>query len=261
MTVYENMRFGLSSLRLPKDEVERRIRAATEMLDLGPYLERKPKQLSGGQRQRVAMGRAVVRQPKVFLFDEPLSNLDAALRLKMRLEIARMRSQLGATGIYVTHDQVEAMTLAHKIVVLRAGQIEQEGPPLEVYQRPSNKFVASFLGSPSMNFIPGDCPGLPEAMRIKPDPSIEFGIRPEHLLIGTEYPHRIQGKVYAVEQLGDQVLAHIRLGSLDRDGNPCLIVARLPGNASVGPQSSISLGFDPAQCHVFDSTGRAVTRA
>ncbi len=240
MTVYENMRFGLSSLKLPKTEIDSRIAHATEMLDLKAYLARKPKELSGGQRQRVAMGRALVRQPKVFLLDEPLSNLDAALRVKMRLEIARFREKVNGTMIYVTHDQVEAMTLANKLVVLRNGKIEQEGPPIEVYKRPVNKFVAGFLGAPAMNFIP---------MKGK---SLEMGIRAEHLHVKEGYPEHLHGNLYAVEHLGDHLLAHVTLD----EQTP--VVARLPVDTPLTPGSPIALGFNPSHCRYFDDKGNSV---
>ena len=266
MTVRENMLFGLTSLRLPKPEMEARLHRATEMLDLGPYLDRKPKQLSGGQRQRVAMGRAIVRQPRVFLFDEPLSNLDAALRGKMRLEIARLRETLNATMIYVTHDQVEAMTLAHRIVVLRAGKVEQIGTPLEVYHRPANRFVASFLGSPAMNFVPvlpsaGSGLTLPDGGQLPlqaHETASTLGVRPEHLSLGAECPLRFRGTVFAVEQLGDQVLVHLRLGTTESGGRAATITARLPGDAEIRSNAELVVGFHPRHCHLFDGQGASV---
>jgi len=271
MTVYGNLSFGLSSLKLPKAEITLRIERATKMLGLEPYLKRKPKQLSGGQRQRVAMGRAIVRQPKVFLFDEPLSNLDASLRVRMRMEIAKLRSKLNATMIYVTHDQVEAMTLAHKIVVLRAGKVEQAGTPLEVYHQPKNKFVASFLGSPSMNFIPvqdisaetphpairlpnGTIIEIPQGVATLKG-NIEFGIRPEHLSPTEDAPYIIKGNVDAIEQLGDHLLAYV---ALDGDTKDTSVVAKLPGDFSVSIGQTINLGFDTKRCHLFDGQERAL---
>ncbi len=277
MTVEGNMRFALSALKLPKSEVDRRIKRAAEMMELGPYLKRRPKELSGGQRQRVAMGRALVRQPKVYLFDEPLSNLDAALRVRMRLEIARLRDTLNSTAIYVTHDQVEAMTLAHKLVVLRAGKIEQEGAPLDVYNHPANKFVASFLGSPSMNFIPA------KLFRSGPDSYLEladgqrlayptdssskgnggvvdvcFGIRPEHLCGRDGGPNTLVGRVHAVEHLGDQALVYLHVASPDADKPATLITARLPGDAPITLNAEMRLGFDPGRSHVFDPSGQSL---
>ncbi len=275
MTVYENMRFGLISLGLGKAEIDQRIHHAAGMLALEPYLNRKPKQLSGGQRQRVAMGRALVRQPKVFLFDEPLSNLDAALRTKMRIEIARLRKNLNATAVYVTHDQVEAMTLADKIVVLRAGKIEQQGAPLDVYHHPVNRFVASFLGSPSMNFVPARLKsaggqaaqvefsgGRPLEFRssagLLTGDEVEFGIRPEHLFLAQDLPGQLCGRVFAVEKLGDQSLVHLWLRKENRDEPETAIVARLPGDVECEPDTEVTLGFDPKSCHLFEAQGSAL---
>src|SRR5437660_10836234 len=178
MTVRKNIGFGLRMAGRPRDEVARKVEAASNVLNLSAYLDRKPGELSGGQRQRVAIGRAIVREPKAFLFDEPLSNLDAALRVQMRLEIARLQKSLATTTVYVTHDQVEAMTLADKIVVLNAGRIEQAGSPLELYASPANVFVAGFIGSPRMNFVSGDLAGRLGAVTI--------GIRPEHIVVSRD---------------------------------------------------------------------------
>src|SRR6201984_1377029 len=177
MSVRGNIAFGLKMAGLPKGEIERKVEAAAATLNLTPYLDRKPRELSGGQRQRVAIGRAIVREPKAFLFDEPLSNLDAALRVQMRLEVTRLQKQLGTTAIYVTHDQVEAMTMADKIVVLNAGKVEQYGSPLELYERPANLFVAGFIGSPKMNFISGEAANQPGGANL--------GGRPQQPKIGT----------------------------------------------------------------------------
>lgn len=274
MTVYENMQFGLTSLRIPKEESKRRILEAAEILGLTPYLQRKPKQLSGGQRQRVAMGRALVRKPEVFLFDEPLSNLDAALRTKMRIEIARLRRAMRATAIYVTHDQVEAMTLADKIIVLRAGKIEQVGTPLDVYHTPCNRFVAGFLGSPAMNFIPtnwhsvqSDCGrlGLPGgatfsfrgtlgALDGELASSMEIGVRPENVLVNPKESDsaavRVSGRVFAVEKLGDQTLVHAQLPALD-DKPSAIVVARVSGSQCLNVSDTVELGLLPEQCHLF----------
>lgn len=217
MSVYKNMAFGLIQAKTPKDEIERRVRKAAKILDIESYLDRTPRALSGGQRQRVAIGRAIVREPDVFLFDEPLSNLDAALRGQTRLEIARLHQRLKTTIVYVTHDQVEAMTLADKIVVLRDGLIEQYGAPISLYEKPANKFVAGFIGSPSMNFF--------EASKTKTGFSIggksmlskfaktvdavDIGIRPEHLKQCTKQKAILSGKVDVMEHLGDHVLAHM----------------------------------------------------
>src|ERR1700744_48604 len=178
MSVRGNIAFGLKMAGLPKPEIDRKVDAAAATLNLTPYLERKPRELSGGQRQRVAIGRAIVREPKAFLFDETLSNLDAALRVQMRMEVTRLQKQLGTTAIYVTHDQVEAMTMADKIVVLNAGKVEQYGSPLELYERPANLFVAGFIGSPKINFVSGEAAGEPGVTTL--------GIRPEHLRAASE---------------------------------------------------------------------------
>jgi len=265
MTVYENLKFGLASQKLDKVEIDRRIRATAVKLHLDTYLDRKPKQLSGGQRQRVSMGRAMVRNPRVFLFDEPLSNLDASLRAKMRLEIAKLRRDLDATAIYVTHDQVEAMTLADNLVVLRGGVIEQQGSPIEVYRSPVNKFVAGFLGSPTMNFVPvkamsGRCdvagggrvgyegPGIPT----------EIGIRPEQLTLRGDARCRLKATVDAVEHLGDQALVYLTLPDAPEAGQ---VVARFLADEPIPNSKVLDLGFDPAFTVPFDVDGRALTGA
>jgi len=226
MTVRENLSFGLENMRMKKAEIAARVDHAAKLLRIDPYLERKPRQLSGGQRQRVAIGRAITRDPKIFLFDEPLSNLDAELRVLMRLEISKLHNRLGNTMIYVTHDQVEAMTMADRIVVLRAGVIEQVGPPLELYNRPVNRFVAGFIGSPRMNFIPGritrvgqgdfdlDCDGLGamtlprEGRPVQMGQFVTFGVRPEdlHLAAAGEKAWRL--KVEVIEQHGSSTYLH-----------------------------------------------------
>ena len=200
MSVYNNMAFGLKQNRTPQDEIQERVKAAAEILEIGNLLDRTPRALSGGQRQRVAIGRAIVRKPDVFLFDEPLSNLDAALRVQTRIEIARLHERLGTTMIYVTHDQVEAMTLADKIVVLNAGKVEQVGAPLELYQQPNTLFVAGFIGSPKMNFLAG---------KIAEDKGADIcGIRPEHISL-SETKGDLAGTVRHVEMLGADTLFHI----------------------------------------------------
>ena len=217
MTVYNNMAFGLKQMKTPKDEIDRKVRGAAKILHIEDYLERTPRALSGGQRQRVAIGRAIVREPDVFLFDEPLSNLDASLRGQTRLEIARLHERLGSTMVYVTHDQVEAMTLADKIVVLRDGIIEQCGAPMTLYENPENRFVAGFIGSPAMNFFKSDKSKsgfsiggkkITSKAAAKTD-KIEVGIRPEHLKQCTKQKAIISGELEVVEQLGDHVLAHL----------------------------------------------------
>jgi multiple sugar transport system ATP-binding protein/alpha-glucoside transport system ATP-binding protein len=217
MTVYKNMAFGLMQAKTPKDEIDRRVLEAAKILDIEEYLDRTPRALSGGQRQRVAIGRAIVREPDVFLFDEPLSNLDAALRGQTRLEIARLHQRLKTTIVYVTHDQVEAMTLADKIVVLRDGLIEQYGPPMELYQNPVNKFVAGFIGNPSMNFFEAQksksgfsVGGKTISSKLaKTIDAVDIGIRPEHLKQCTKEKALLSGKLDVLEQLGDHVLAHM----------------------------------------------------
>jgi ABC-type sugar transport system ATPase subunit len=262
MTVYENLRFGLTSLKLDKAEIDRRIRTTAEKLQLASYLDRKPRQLSGGQRQRVAMGRAMVRHPRVFLFDEPLSNLDAALRAKMRLEIAKLRRELDATAIYVTHDQVEAMTLADKLVVLRGGKVEQQGAPMDVYRSPVNKFVAGFLGSPTMNFVPVravdgrvDVPGGGRVGYEGLGVPAELGIRPEQLTLRSDAKCRLRATVDAVEHLGDQALVYLSLPEAPEAGQ---VVARFLADEPLPASKELELGFDPAALVPFDREGRAL---
>jgi len=256
MTVRQNMAFGLENLRTPKPEIAARIAEAARMLRLEPYLARRPGALSGGQRQRVAIGRAIVREPAIFLFDEPLSNLDAELRVGMRAELTQLHRRLGTTMVYVTHDQVEAMTMADRIVVLRAGRVEQAGPPLELYNTPSNQFVAGFIGSPRMNFLPGrigagmeievDGMGVvpvPRPLPVAPGTPVTLGIRPEHLQEG---PGGARATVTAVEQLGG--LSHVRLQQHDA-------VLQVPGQTRLQPGDGVSLLFPPEHLHVFDSDG------
>ncbi|HAJ83902.1 MAG TPA: ABC transporter ATP-binding protein, partial [Rhodobacteraceae bacterium] len=214
MTVFNNMAFGLKQVKTVPEEIDRRVREAAEILQITDYLDRSPRNLSGGQRQRVAIGRAIVRDPEVFLFDEPLSNLDAALRVQTRLEIARLHERLKSTMIYVTHDQVEAMTLADKIVVLRDGRIEQIGSPIDLYKRPTNAFVAQFIGSPKMNFFTtteiakNASKKLPAAAA-----DANIGIRPEHLIVSLEKDAMIGGALDLVEQLGEYALVHLNTAS------------------------------------------------
>ena len=217
MSVYNNMAFGLKQIKTPKDEIDRRVREAAKILHIEEYLERTPRALSGGQRQRVAIGRAIVREPDVFLFDEPLSNLDAALRGQTRLEIARLHERLGVTMIYVTHDQVEAMTLADKIVVLRDGRVEQVGRPMDLYNTPQNLFDASFIGSPAMNFFKAEMnkDGVfiggkaPVTKAVEAAGGVTVGLRPEHLIPCEESEAFVSGKLELVEQLGDHELLHL----------------------------------------------------
>jgi multiple sugar transport system ATP-binding protein len=256
MTVAENMAFGLKIQGCSREEIASRVRGAAEILQLEPLLDRKPRALSGGQRQRVAIGRAIVREPDVFLFDEPLSNLDAALRGQMRVEIARLHARLGTTMIYVTHDQVEAMTLASRIVVLNGGRIEQVGAPLDLYRRPANVFVAGFLGSPRMNFLPGKAL---QAERIDAGDGVTVGVRPEDLRLGAEASRGLilRGEVVLVEQLGSESLAHVQLES-GAGGPDITVVAKLPGDAVVAVGEVVGLHAAMAACHLFDATGNAI---
>jgi multiple sugar transport system ATP-binding protein len=271
MTVYENMAFGLELSKTAKASIDGKVREAARILELTPFLERLPKQLSGGQRQRVAIGRAIVREPKVFLFDEPLSNLDAALRVQMRIEIAKLHSEMGATMVYVTHDQVEAMTLADKIVVLNAGRVEQVGAPLQLYHDPRNLFVAGFIGSPQMNFIDSqvlasDAAGVKLALpgggsvvaRVRGDglrtgQKVKLGVRPEHLEEG-HGESVIPGNVDVVEQLGESHFLYVRI-----EGGPTVTV-RATGDAPVRAHAAISVGVPGQACHVFRVVGAALQR-
>jgi multiple sugar transport system ATP-binding protein len=238
-TVFENMAFALKIAKIPKAEIERRVKEASDILQLTDYLNRLPKALSGGQRQRVAIGRAIVRDPKVFLFDEPLSNLDAALRTKMRVELKTLHRRLGSTMIYVTHDQVEAMTLADKIVVLNKGRVEQVGRPLDLYNKPASLFVAGFIGSPQMNFIAGEFAVQRGAVTV--------GLRPEHLKVVAGGP--IVGTLKHAEQLGNETFAYVDAGALGE------ITARMDGTLGLEPGSSIALGFAPEHLYRFDTKG------
>ncbi len=209
MSVYKNMAFALLQAGIPRSEVDQRVRSAAESLEITPFLNRTPRTLSGGQRQRVAIGRAIVREPKVFLFDEPLSNLDAALRVQTRIEIARLHNRLGTTMIYVTHDQVEAMTLADRIVVLRDGLVEQVGTPLELYERPENEFAARFIGSPKMNFFEKQDLVTSVSDREYAGEDRILGVRPEHLVASDEDNAIVAGQLELIEQLGEYILVHL----------------------------------------------------
>ena len=248
MTVYKNMAFGLKQARLPQPDIDRRVRAAAEALHITEYLDRTPKALSGGQRQRVAIGRAIVREPEVFLFDEPLSNLDAALRVNTRLEIARLHQRLGTTMIYVTHDQVEAMTLADKIVVLRDGRIEQVGSPIELYQTPQNAFVAQFIGSPKMNFLPAEtlAKDTLNALGVTARPGTMVGIRPEHFRTTATAKALVSAKLELVENLGEYALAHM----LTAAGEEIIVKMETPPKQAAGEM--IHLITDTASLHLFD---------
>ncbi len=272
MSVYKNMAFGLRFTEAGKAEVDRRVRSAAETLQLTPYLNRRPRDLSGGQRQRVAIGRAIVREPAVFLFDEPLSNLDAALRINTRIEIAKLHRALKATTVYVTHDQVEAMTLASKIVVINHGRIEQIGQPLDVYHRPANLFVAGFIGSPKMNVVTGKVAshdgGLSVAVDVGGGVSlpiagapvavgdvVTLGVRPEHLVEGdTPGGLNLTAEVDAVEHLGESSLIHTHLD----DGT--VVVARTPGDSPTVPGSRVTMSAPGSALHVFAQSGKALGR-
>ncbi|MBY3190119.1 ABC transporter ATP-binding protein [Rhizobium laguerreae] len=268
MTVFDNMAFGMKIAGESKQEIDRRVKAAAESLQLTQYLGRLPKALSGGQRQRVAIGRAICRDPKVFLFDEPLSNLDAALRVATRIEIARLNEQMAdTTMIYVTHDQVEAMTLADRIVVLSAGNIEQVGAPLDLYERPANLFVAKFIGSPAMNIIPATISGtgsqttvtLTGGMSVTLDIATDapemgkqasFGVRPEDLGVADGADYLFEGEVSIVEALGEVTLLYIE-GLVP--GEP--IVVKLPGIYDVRKGQRMRFAADRQKLHLFDATG------
>ena len=271
MTVYDNMAFGMKLAGGGKDEIKRRVNEAAEILQITPYLDRLPKQLSGGQRQRVAIGRAIVRDPRVFLFDEPLSNLDAALRVQTRIEIARLKERMAdTTMIYVTHDQVEAMTLADRIVVLRDGNVEQVGTPMDLYHTPANLFVAQFIGSPSMNIVPasasasggklviepdgGHKVSLNGAGQAIPDGAVQFGVRPEDLNIAGEGQLMFDGPVTLVEQLGESQLIYVERPEAEEP-----LVAKLPGNLEVKRGERVELSAPPEVVRLFDKKGKAIS--
>ncbi|WEX11203.1 sn-glycerol-3-phosphate import ATP-binding protein UgpC [Chelativorans sp. AA-79] len=265
MSVFDNMAYGLKIAGLPKAEIRARVEKAADMLQLKPYLDRRPRQLSGGQRQRVAMGRALVRDPAAFLLDEPLSNLDAKLRVQMRLEIKQLQRSVGTTAVYVTHDQVEAMTLADRLVVMHDGVAEQIDTPIAIYSRPATTFVAGFIGSPAMNMLPAEAMeslGLrlvngaiikPEGLRLPEEgKQVVLGIRPEHLALVPEADAELFLEVSAVETLGADTLAH---GELDQGGGE--MVARLPGITPVNPGDRLPLLIQPGMVHLFDpATGK-----
>jgi len=270
MTVYDNMAFGMRIAGENKQEIERRVKQAADILQLTKYLERLPKALSGGQRQRVAIGRAIVRNPQVFLFDEPLSNLDAALRVATRIEIAKLKERMAnTTMIYVTHDQVEAMTLADRIVVLKDGYIEQVGSPMELYKHPGNLFVAQFIGSPSMNILPAKVEKAGQKTAISHvggrnaivpietpaaanGATISFGVRPEDLTISNGSSYLFEGPVDYIEQLGEVQLIYVDIGRGDQP-----LVAKLPGGATVKRGDVLKFDAAPENLHIFDAEGRS----
>jgi multiple sugar transport system ATP-binding protein len=266
MTVAENMGFALKMVGINKAEVEEKVRAAAKILQLDGLLDRKPRQLSGGQRQRVAIGRAITRSPDVFLFDEPLSNLDADLRAQMRVEIARLHAELKTTMIYVTHDQVEAMTLADRIVILNNGRIEQEGAPLDLYERPANRFVAGFLGQPKMNFLAAKAvagngatelrlgaagPVVATRPGLAPGDSVELGIRPDAISLADS--GGLPARVVLVERLGGSSLLHAEV-----EGLGDLMTVELPGTYQAAAGTPVHLAIDATRLHVFDGGGRTI---
>jgi multiple sugar transport system ATP-binding protein len=268
MSVFDNMAFGLKMRKFDKAEIVKRVKHAAEILGIGEFLQRKPRQLSGGQRQRVALGRAIVRHPRVFLFDEPLSNLDAKLRVQMRVELKKLHHRLGTTAIYVTHDQVEAMTLGDRVVVMKDGVVQQVGEPLELYNRPANKFVAGFIGSPAMNFalvkvtggdgsVSVENPGLKlklpgaqaERLRAKVGERVTLGVRPEDLRVATSSdPSELTFKavVEVVEHLGSQTLLDLRVGQ-------DTMVAAVEPTARAKIEDTLPLAVDPDRLHFFDT--------
>ncbi|MDC0977077.1 sn-glycerol-3-phosphate ABC transporter ATP-binding protein UgpC [Pelagibacteraceae bacterium] len=255
MTVFQNMSYSLKILKIPKDEINSRVQKAAEILELGELLERRPSQLSGGQRQRVAMGRAIVRDPVAFLFDEPLSNLDAKLRVQMRLEIKKLQTQLKTTSLYVTHDQVEAMTLADRMVVMNEGNVEHVGTPLEVYTKPKTLFTAQFIGSPAMNILKGECQSsqinLSSGAKLKTNSKhngrVNVGLRPEDFTINEKGPIKLN--VELVELIGANTLIHGRL----ENSNEILVasIAGVISESEIGNQ--INLSFDENKLHLFDT--------
>ena len=254
MTVFQNMSYSLKILKIPKDEINSRVQKAAEILELGELLERRPSQLSGGQRQRVAMGRAIVRDPVAFLFDEPLSNLDAKLRVQMRLEIKKLQTQLKTTSLYVTHDQVEAMTLADRMVVMNEGNVEHVGTPLEVYTKPKTLFTAQFIGSPAMNILKGECQSsqinLSSGAKLKTNSKhngrVNVGLRPEDFTINEKGPIKLN--VELVELIGANTLIHGRL----ENSNEILVasIAGVISESEIGNQ--INLSFDENKLHLFN---------
>ena len=262
MTVFDNMAFGLKLEKRSKDEINERVQEAARILQIEEYLKRKPKQLSGGQRQRVAIGRAITRKPKVFLFDEPLSNLDAALRVQMRVELAKLHDQLNATMIYVTHDQTEAMTLADDVVVMDEGIVSQNGSPMNLYNNPQNLFVGGFIGSPKMNIISSkilstndtstevDLFGsskitIPKTSKDSSSgDNVHIGIRPEHLLVNQDADASWESKVFVVEKLGSGTFLY-----LEKDGEP--LVVETGGDSSIKVGDTVKVGFTASRCHLF----------
>ncbi len=273
MTVAENMAFGLKLAKVSKAQIRSKVEEVSRILQLDALLERKPKDLSGGQRQRVAIGRTLVREPKVFLFDEPLSNLDAFLRVQMRIEISRLHQRLKATMVYVTHDQVEAMTMADKIVVLEAGRIAQVGAPLELYHYPRNRFVAGFLGSPQMNFLQVralsasreaveiELPGgyrmqvLVDGTGVEPGEQLTLGVRPEHFVASEQADFAFYGQISVAERLGDHNLIYLSLEGVEH-----IITLRSDGDRRVAVGETFAAGLMANKCHLFRADGQACPR-
>jgi multiple sugar transport system ATP-binding protein len=275
MSVYDNMAFGLKMRKFPKPEIAKRVQEAAEILGIQELLKRKPRQLSGGQRQRVAVGRAIVRHPQVFLFDEPLSNLDAKLRVQMRVELKRLHERLETTAIYVTHDQVEAMTLGSRVVVMKDGWVQQVGEPLEIYSRPANKFVAGFIGSPAMNFLPVtvsetngtiflETTGLrtkvpaekASALKAYKGQPLTLGIRPEDLRVGSGTDSSdlaFDAVVEVVEPLGSEILLNVSVGGQS-------VVCRVEPSVKARPHEKIRMAFVPERIHFFDTKTEAVIK-
>ncbi len=264
MSVYDNLAFGLRNKKVAESEIKAAIDRAADILGLHELLQRKPKQLSGGQQQRVALGRCIVRNPQVFLFDEPLSNLDAKLRARMRIEIKRLHAKIPTTSVFVTHDQIEAMTLGDRVVIMRDGYVQQVGSPLTVYEKPANKFVAGFIGAPAMNFVDvtvrGDAvetsglkisvnPAYARALRPYEGRQVVMGMRPEHLALGDGAPgSSFDARVEVVEQLGSEILLETRVGA---DG---ITVARVPAETKIAPGDQVRISAPSGRLHFFDPT-------
>jgi len=270
MTVAENISFGLRLGGVDKAEVDRKVAEVAETLQITQLLDRRPKQLSGGQRQRVAIGRAIIRNPDVFLFDEPLSNLDAALRVQMRLEIARLYQRFGATMVYVTHDQVEAMTLADRIVVLNEGRIEQVGSPIDLYNAPENQFVAQFIGSPCMNFFSANVEhidgerclsfgretvSIGQDISVREGDAVSMGVRPEHLSLDADARKLFEGEVDVVERLGNETIAYLRVPVSSEP-----VAVRVPASREPRPGDRVTVGLAEGQVHLFEPAGACLGR-
>ena len=267
MTISENIAYPLRVRKIARDEIDRRVKSVADMLEIGGLLKRRPRELSGGERQRVALARAVIREPRVYLMDEPLSNLDAKLRVQMRGELKRLQLELGTTTIYVTHDQAEAMTLASRVAIMRAGKLQQFDAPLNIYNRPSNRFVAEFVGSPSMNFIEGRLDAqifISEALRLTLEESrlaklnghdrVTFGVRPEHIQVSTiEREGWLPANVYVTELMGNETFVFLRLGAQK-------IIARAPADFRAEMESRVWIEMDVRKALFFDSfTGEAIS--